>query len=531
MSLLAPLWLAGLAALLLPVALHLLSRGRARRVRIGSVQLLAEAAARQPRRIALQRPLLLLVRCLLLAAVALALAGPRRERAPAAAATAQAWLLVEPGLTGPPPAEATRPGADGEEPEARWLAPGLPLVQGGAAALGSAGARPDEAGLPDLAAVPGGLWSLLREAAAAAPTGAELRVVTGGRLATLAGERPALPQAVRWLAVPDARPNRWLERVSTVAGDSSTEAGLAAVVGRSAADGTSFAAVPLQAPRATGAGAAGGAAGGSPVLAGDLVNLPGTDAVPGDDALPLPPPARPVAVALIAGPGREADARFLAAAARAAAAESGVRLELVTTARAAQAPAAPALAFWLGDAPPPAALLAAAEAGGTLVLDAGRPEERCGGSVQPIAAGPAVPLRRCAAIALPARSTAAPGAPALAAWTSDQGRPLLLVEPAGRGRILRFAGRFHPAWSDLVLSPAFPAWLATLLRPEAAAAPSAALPASDRRGDGGQGAPARGVGSGQRRPRPEPSRAPELALWAALPLLLLAERWLAGRRR
>lgn len=525
MSLLAPLWLAGLAALLLPLALHLLARGRARRVRIGSVQLLEDAAARQPRRIALQRPLLLLVRCLLLAGVVLALAGPRRERPAAAVASARAWLLVEPGLVGALPAEATRPGSEGDAPEARWLAPGLPLVEGG-----PAGATRSRAGLPDLAEVPGGLWSLLREASAAAPPGAELRVVTRGRLAALSGERPALPQPVRWLTVPDPRPNRWLERVESIAGESAVEAGVEAVVARSDAGGTSFASVALSAAGAAGGDAARAAANAAgPTLAGRVVRLPGSDAVPGDDSLPVPPAAPPARVAVLAGPGREADARFLGAAARAAAAESGLRLELATTAPAASSAPPPGLAFWLGDAPPPDALLAAAKAGGTLVLDAGRPEERCAGSVQPLAAGPAVALRRC--VAFPARSTGNGGGSALAGWISDQGRPLLRVEPAGRGRILRFAGRFHPAWSDLVLSPAFPAWLATLLQPEAAAAPSAARPASDRRTDGGQGAPARGAGSGPRRPRPEPSRAPERALWAALPLLLLAERWLAGRRR
>ena len=286
--------------------------------------------------------------------------------------------------------------------------------------------------------------------------------------------------------------------------------------------------MPLSAAGAADGEAASAASAAGPILAGRAVRLPGGDAVPGDDSLPLPLPAPPVRVALLAGPGREADARFLAAATGAAAAEAGLRLELGASVPAASSATPPALAFWLGDAPPPAALVAAARAGGTLVLDAGRPEERCSGSVQPLAAGPAVALRRCAA--LPGSGGTGRGS-VLAGWTSDQGRPLLLAEPAGRGRILRFAGRFHPAWSELVLSPAFPAWLATLLQPGAAASPSAALPASDRRADGGQGAPARGAGSAPRRPRPEPSRAPERALWAALPLLLLAERWLAGRRR
>ena len=110
-------------------------------------------------------------------------------------------------------------------------------------------------------------------------------------------------------------------------GRAAAEAGLAAVVARSDAGGTSFATVPLSAAGAASGGAPRAAANAAgPTLAGGVVRLPGNDAVPGDDSLPVPPAAPPVRVAVLAGPGREADARFLGAAARAAAAEPGLRL-------------------------------------------------------------------------------------------------------------------------------------------------------------------------------------------------------------
>src|SRR5688500_1139817 len=126
-SFLAPLWLAGLLALLLPIALHLLGRGRPPRVELGSVGLLTAGAVRVPRRARLQRPLLLALRCLLLAALAVALAGPRLRASRAAAAEPSAWVFVEPGMASATVAAAIArsrsAGSPRVEVEARWLAP------------------------------------------------------------------------------------------------------------------------------------------------------------------------------------------------------------------------------------------------------------------------------------------------------------------------------------------------------------------------------------------------------------------------
>ena len=88
---LAPLWLAGLASLAVPIVLHLWSRRTGRAVRVGSVRLLSGSPppmARQPR---LHDPWLLALRCALLAALVLALAQPTWLPRRAAAPT---WALV-----------------------------------------------------------------------------------------------------------------------------------------------------------------------------------------------------------------------------------------------------------------------------------------------------------------------------------------------------------------------------------------------------------------------------------------------------
>jgi aerotolerance regulator-like protein len=494
LGLAAPLWLLGLLGLLAPLVLHLLARGRGRRVRVGSVRLLADSPPRRPRRLQLQRPWLLALRCLLLALVALALAGPRLRREAAAAAMPRPWVLVEPGV------DASVTGARGAiaaGAEVRLLAAGLPRAAEVA----------DPAALPDLAAVPGGLWSLLREAAAKAPPGTRLLVVTRGRLTALRGERPALANAIEWHEVPDPRPNRWVARALA------TDGGAALLVGTSDRTRTTFA----REPASTIAGAARGPGVGGPR---------GVDAVPADDRPPQQP--RPVRVQVLAAPDRAADARYVHAAIAAAAEAAGIRIEI-----APREPAA--LAFWLADAPPPPALLDAASKGGWLITDGGSAEESCRGTFVVVATAAPVALSRCSGDSPSAAASETP-APRTAAWRTDAGRPLLVEQPIGSGHWLRFASRFHPGWSELVLSPAFPEWLRGLLRSAADGDATSELPASDRRADGGQGKPAISAAARETATPPAtapssspPSPLPERVAWLLLFPLLLAERWLAAR--
>jgi hypothetical protein len=267
------------------------------------------------------------------------------------------------------------------------------------------------------------------------------------------------------------------------------------------------------------------------------VRLAEGGAVVADDALP-PPPARLVRVVLLAAPDRAADAGFLRAALAAAAEDAAIAMELTSpggggaergaTAVALAKDPAPALVFWLADAPPPARLLAAARTGARLVSDAGTPEEACGGTLVAAPAAAPVAMRRCAATQDAATSPASHRAAVL--WRTEGGRAILVAQPHGRGLWLRFSSRFHPAWSELVLSAAFPEWLRGLLMEAAGGTRSAEVAASDRRGDGGQGAPAVAAASAGSAATPPASRWPERALYLWLFTLLLAERWLANRR-
>jgi hypothetical protein len=240
-------------------------------------------------------------------------------------------------------------------------------------------------------------------------------------------------------------------------------------------------------------------------------------------------------VAVLTAPPRALEARYVRAALAVAAEAAGVRIEVVPPADHGDAVALPAvsgteqrpeLVFWLSDRPPPAQLLAAVRDGTVLVTEASTREESCGGGFLAAAGAAPATLHRCGAAAGPDGGVAV-----TATWRSDRGRVVLAAEALGRGRWLRFASRFHPAWSDLVLSGALPEWLRELLRETAGGSAGAERPGSDQRGDGGQGAPARTVARGASAPAPPtPSRAPERAAWLLIFPLLVAERWLAGRR-
>lgn len=76
MGFLAPLMLAGLAALAVPIAIHLIGRQRARVVKFAALDFLMTTKRRTARRLALRERVLLIVRIIACAAVVLALAKP-----------------------------------------------------------------------------------------------------------------------------------------------------------------------------------------------------------------------------------------------------------------------------------------------------------------------------------------------------------------------------------------------------------------------------------------------------------------------
>jgi hypothetical protein len=95
----APAWLAALAALAVPLAIHLWSHRARRPVRVGSIRLLSGMPPAAARALRLRDPWLLALRLGLLAALVLSLAGPSWIPRDARPAT---WALLSTDALGDP---------------------------------------------------------------------------------------------------------------------------------------------------------------------------------------------------------------------------------------------------------------------------------------------------------------------------------------------------------------------------------------------------------------------------------------------
>lgn len=204
LSLLFPLGLLALTALVVPVLIHLARRHHYAPLDFAALRWLRAKA--QPRqRIRFDEWPLLLVRLLLLTALTLLLAHPLLHGATTPSAP---WVVVAPGLT-PPPVD------DGSE--GRWLAPGFPSLE-----------QPAPTGPQPLA-------SLLRELDQAMPAGASLTVYVPDPMPGLDGERARLSRPVDWRSVRHPLPaaaaasDAPLLRVAGTADDAQTQRVLEAV--------------------------------------------------------------------------------------------------------------------------------------------------------------------------------------------------------------------------------------------------------------------------------------------------------------
>ena len=175
LGLLAPAALAALAALLLPLLLHLARRDATRPTPFAALRWLRERP-KPRRRLRFDDWPLLLARLLLLVLLALWLAWPVLHGGAAPAR----WTVVVPGV-----AADAMPPTDPDTP-VRWLAPGFPKASGAA----PAGPVP--------------VASLLRELDATLPADTALTVVVPETVDGADGGRVVLSRAVDWQVVPAA---------------------------------------------------------------------------------------------------------------------------------------------------------------------------------------------------------------------------------------------------------------------------------------------------------------------------------------
>lgn len=178
MSFLLPAGLFGLLALALPLLIHLMRRPPSETVAFAALRWLGDVA-RPQRQWRLRQWLLLLLRLLLITALALLLAEPVRQ----AGSANERVRAVSPVLPAPAPVEGLRD---------VWLADGFPAI--------AADVPVPPADQPTS--------SLLRQLDAQLPPGTALQVMVGPMMDGTDGQRPRLSRAVDWQvqAAPDTAP-------------------------------------------------------------------------------------------------------------------------------------------------------------------------------------------------------------------------------------------------------------------------------------------------------------------------------------
>ncbi|HTF18184.1 MAG TPA: BatA domain-containing protein [Chryseolinea sp.] len=181
MGVASPIWLWGLLGLMVPVAIHLLSRKDMRVIRVGSLRHLEHATTRQAIRIHLNAYLLLALRCLIVALVAMLLAGLYLANQ----ASTTRWVLVEGNLGKKDLWRSVIDSLEEQGYEARRLQQGFPLVA----------EKNEDPSSPDYWALAEQLSNIQLDRCV---------VISEDRLAGFAGARPARNTRLTWLT---ARPD------------------------------------------------------------------------------------------------------------------------------------------------------------------------------------------------------------------------------------------------------------------------------------------------------------------------------------
>lgn len=190
--LLAPAGLLGLLAIAIPVAIHMISRGRGRRVLIGNIELVRAARQTRVTTLRLTQWLLLLLRVAIVIIAALLLARLALQGIGSADADVS---YVTPGWL--------RSATDVEqaellslEPAARVLTPGFPEAKGYE---------------PGIAAPGYDIWPLLAERLSTLRHTGTVDVYTEPSIAAFGDRRPRLPNEISWHLATAAAVNEALE--------------------------------------------------------------------------------------------------------------------------------------------------------------------------------------------------------------------------------------------------------------------------------------------------------------------------------
>lgn len=437
LQLLSPFWLVALAALAVPVALHLWHKKPGRVVRVGSIRWLQATASQRRRSLRLTEIGLLVLRCLLLAALALALTQPRWLVAEKV--NPPSFVFIAPELRQTAAFAAHRPTVDSllrHGYTLRWWQPGFAPIR--------PADWPQPAGSDSLvtAAVAVNYWQLIRELPPTLPRSRRHWVFAPAHLAHFQGARPA-SVPLTWVPVAVPTTKTWLPAAFLLPNNQ-----LLLLLGTGNEKEISYEKRVVTLP-----------ATGSSLRVAEFPNLRLlrrqnqllVQLAPGQ--APVVVRQKPFAVAVITAPDRAEDERVLVAALRAVQDFTQIPLQITQQ----KLPAQPNWIFWLTNEKLPAAVQKQVRAGATVWQDApAATTQNTTGWFTGFTQEPRFALTKQGTL---------PAGPAV--WRTYTGATILSAQAVGQGRQYRFGSRFHPAWSTLAESEAFPELLLQLLLTDA----------------------------------------------------------------
>lgn len=506
-----------LLGLLVPLAIHLWNRRPGREVAVGSLRWLAAGANRRLRNLRLEQVGLLLLRAALLAALAVALAGPQwRQPRPAG----RGQVLVSPELADGSRLAAVRPTLDSLRRRGyvlRWLAAGLPTITPAEWQADSLGRRKTQA---SNSLVNNFYWARIQQAADTF-AGQPLYAVTPTALRGFGGAHPALSANLTWQMLPARTSTTWLQAAAAGPGN------LRLLVGHSDEKQTTFQTVRVAQPQP---GAVLTVTGLPPLryeMAKGRLQLQPLSADSGQAQAPVPVQAAALRVVLYAGTGYADEARYLRAALQAAEVGLAAPLALTVSSSPPDTARATEWLFWLSDSPVPTAWRRRVPRGLHLW------QEATGPGVADTATLATATTAGAAPILLARRGRQPVPVGSQSRWADGRGRPVLAELAQGQGVSYQLTTRLNPTWSTLADSPALPALLLDLLAANPQVGTDAQLTAHDqRRLDPAQLPVPRPRPGSNATVQPAAYQFTNLQPWLVLAVALLfgLERWLAQRR-
>ncbi|SKB87268.1 BatA domain-containing protein [Daejeonella lutea] len=423
LQLLNPIWLFGIAGILVPLIIHLWNVKTGKTLKVGSIMLMGESSRQNSRSLKLMDLLLLFLRCLLIIVLSLILAEPV-WRSLSKQQESKAWILLEKDAF-PETYNTFKNQIDSlikAGNELRLFEPGF--VRADVEELKS-----DTGSVKSPGKLP--YWSLLKLMQQQIPNGVNAYIFTGDKLSRFQGERPAINTAVTWKTYTSSDSSaKWIEHAYfTPTGD------VQAIVSESSPRGTLTKTVSLSPGTSIGdikSTIAGGQA---------QVQL-------NDQTIPADTSTLKIA---INSDGFAHDGEYLVAALQAIQKYTSRKIRFVKPS------SKPDILFWLTAKDLPADIEGTVfryVAGKTNVIDTWITSTESGALQKEN-------------IALHKRIVYPEDKAAFSIWKDGFGKPVLDLTQKNNAALYSFYSRLDPEWTDLVWSPQFVKLLLPIIIPGA----------------------------------------------------------------